>query len=1020
MKFILVLVAAIAVSYSSVRAQSALAWHHPEAALRTVYLIEAPLAMRDPSVTLPAPAQSGNLALVSADLPHAPLPVHRDTNGLSFVLPGTLAPGKPRIVIVYQGGKACSPKLEEAPRLLCDYAANEIGYSWDFENGTQCGIATWGDRPHHFGAITVNKGWLQIPVKGPDPYFIFGNMFGNAPTPRDLHINSGLYRTLELRIRQSCPAAQWAFFVTDSDGRCKSLNFEVRGTEAQTFRFDLKAAFPDFWDGREFRAIRIDTTNDKRDVLAEVDYVRILPAPPSVIAGPSFTRETVAARDAIAKITPAFPKRVTAGAPCQLTVKTYGSDGDRLDAAPAIWALITEEFGTTFIESGSAGKTATLALPVFRQAGRHTWTLGLAGDFGQPLHTVSNQFDVEPAALAAYRLTPAQTFIPLQAPRVQVSVQGLDAFGNTLPVSIKKPRWTLAPGLQVPDSRLRGNPASVAVTCPNGAPATHAITLADDQGHRGTVSVTTVNYRKDTIRLNANGYLVTPAGTLFFPNGGLYANWPHKLNADGNITRSVDLFPCGPAPYKEGFPWSAATEAALDAYLKHCSERGVNCLRLMLRNMDLVGRVDPVQLQATLHLFDLARPYNIRFHVALFEDYDKPPYVSPAILEKIVLPQYTPEQLAGLPPHRARFLIRKATLPSPALRYSDPDAMACQCDYLRELIPVLASREEVLCYEFENEMVFPPMSWCAATAAFIRTIDPHTLIVGNPGPHDWPEPLRWRESGCDLYNYHPYNDGLAQADHGAIVYLRSKWSAQSGLPMYTGEGGLNQNRWQNDVKKVGAESAARGTRDQIWMSVCCGANGCLYWTFMNDLEAQEYAKVQPAFAALGIDLPALRRQRPSVALLHPLKQRDTRDAAMAMRLLDLGVDFDTVATNEAGAYAVRIDMAAQTPDGVTLPATVAAPAKGWQIATLLAEKNDQALLYLRNTAGGVKDVGAPPRPCFLRDVQPAEAAFTLRQGWTRIVAYDLDARQARAVTADAAGRVSLGTTSHDFLIGLHK
>ena len=141
---------------------------------------------------------------------------------------------------------------------------------------------------------------------------------------------------------------------------------------------------------------------------------------------------------------------------------------------------------------------------------------------------------------------------------------------------------------------------------------------------------------------------------------------------------------------------------------------------------------------------------------------------------------------------------------------------------------------------------------------------------------------------------------------------------------------------------------------------------------------------------------------------------------MAMRLLDLGADFDAVATNEVSVYATRINLEKQSPDSVTLPATVARPATGWQIATLLSEKNEQSLLYLRNVAGGVKDFGAPPRPCFLRDVQPSEASFTLRSAWHTVTVFDLDTRQTHTVTPDTAGRVSLGTTSHDFLIGLHK
>ncbi len=1007
------LILAFGLAFSQARAQFTLPWHLADATHRAVCRIDATQALRDPVVTIPTTVGSAaaKAAFVDADHPDSSLPYYAATNGCAFVLPGLIGPGKPRHIIIYKGALT-SPRLDAPPLATCDYARTALGHAWDFDDGTQCGITSWGNRPNHLGPITVKEGWLQIPVKDTDPYFIFGPMFGPADNPRSLHIDSRLYRTLELRVRQSCPRAEWEFFVTDRDGLYKSTAFDVCGTDAQTVRFDLKTLFPDFWDGREFRALRIDTTNDKRDVLAEVDYVRLLPEPPSVTVGPIFSRESVAARNSITYVKPSMPRSLVAGTRGDSGIKAKGA------ASPAtlLWSLTTPEHGTVTLDGIAAG----IPLPAFTRAGDCAWTLGLADDLGQPILPVSGTLRVEPAALASYRLTPAKPYIDLAAPSVSLTIQGLDAFGNPLPVNVKRPNWSLTGNAQAPADLITGDPAKIAITCPGDKPSRYRITLTDEGGHSGETAITTVAYRKATVRLLPTGYLATPDGTLCFPAGGLYANWPHRLNADGSVSRALDLFPCGPSPYKEGFPWSPATEAAVAAYLKHCSERGVNCLRLMLRNMDLVGRVDPVQLQATLHLFDLARPYGIRFNVALMEDYDKPPYVSREILDKIVLPHYAADQLTGLPPHRARFLVRKETLASAALRYSDPDALACQQEYLRELIPVLAAREEVLCYEFENEMVFPPMSWCRSTAAFIRTIDPHTLILGNPGPHDWPEPLRWREAGCDLFSYHPYNDGQPPSDHGAITFLRSKFAAQSGLPFYTGEGGLNQNRWQKDVKKIPADAAARGARDQLWMSVCCGANGSLYWTLDHDLEAQEFAKIGPAFAALGLDFKSLTRQRPPVALLLPPNQRDRRDAALAMRLLDLGVDFDTVVTNEASAYSVRLAPGSQTPESVSLPATVAQPVAGWQIATLVSDKNDQALLYLRNVAGGVKDFGAPPRPCHLRDVQPAEAAFTLRSPWRTVTVFDLDTRQARAVTPDAAGRISLGVTSHDFLVGVRK
>jgi hypothetical protein len=988
-----------------------LPWHRPEAASRTVYLVTTAHSMRDAAVSLPLnPAEP--VVLLDADAPNNPLPVYTSTNGLTALLPGPLDPARPRHLVAYRGGPSASPRPTGSPPTAADFAQTVLNRSWDFDDGSPCGIATWGNRPHHLGPITVTDGWLQIPVKDSDPYFIFGDMFGPATSPRGLRIDSGAYRFLELRVRQSCARAAWEFYVTDLSGRYQSLAFDVRGTQAQTFRFDLRAAFPDFWDGRTFRALRVDTTNDKKDVLAEVDYVRLLPEPPAVTCGPAFTREAVAARSRVTALKTACPRSLTAGERGEAR-----AEGDGLTARTSLlWSLATPEHGIVTFESSPDA----LRLPAFTRAGESPWTLGLADDLGQPLSAVSGTVRIEPAALASYRLTPAKPYLSLASPTVALSIVGLDRFGNALPVSIKRPLWTASDRVRIPSDRIKGAPATVTATCPSDAPATHRLTLSDGEGHRGETTVTTVAYRTGTVRLNPAGRLMAPDGSLVFPAGGFYANWPHRLNPDGTLSRALDLFPCNASPYTEGFPWKAQTEAAVAAYLKHCSERGVTCLRLMLRNMDLVGRVDPVQLHATLHLFDLARPYGIRFNVALFEDYDKPPYVSRDILEKIVLPHYTPDQLAGLPPYRARFLVRKETLAPAAARYSDPDAIACQRDYLRELIPLLAAREEVLCYEFENEMVVPPMAWCRDTAAFIRSIDPHTLILGNPGPHDWPEPLRWRESGCDLFSYHPYNDGQPPADHGAIIYLRSKFAAQSGKPFYTGEGGINQNRWQKNVKRIPYPAASRGARDQIWMSVCCGADGCLYWTLDHDAEAQEFATIAPAFDALGLDLQTLKRQRPAVALALPPDTRDRRDAALAMRLLDLGVDFDTVTTHEAAAYTVRLYPDSQRPEPTNLPATVARPAAGWQLATLVSDSGDRALLYLRNVAGGVKDFGAPPRPCHLRDVQPAEAAFTLRQTWRTVTVFDLDTRQARTVTPDASGRITLGVTSHDFLIGLRK
>jgi hypothetical protein len=333
-------------------AQLTLPWHRADAPQRVVFRISTPFDQREPTATLPLGFQPQNLLVVDAARPDVPLPVYTTANGCVLRLPDTLQANQPRHLVAYTGGTEASPLLSEPPEPSSDFARTVLGRAWDFDDGTTCGIASWGNGPGHFGPVSVKDGWLQIPVKGHDPYFIFGDMFGAADSPRALHIDSAVYRYLELRVRQSCADAEWQFFITDGRSRYKTLTFNVRGTEPRTFRFDLRALFPDFWDGRAFRALRIDTTNDKKDVLAEVDYVRLLPDEPAVLAGPVFTRESVAARDAVASLSVKLPRSLTAGERAIARVK-----GDPLSSAiPLTWAFVSDETGKTVFE-GTARPT---------------------------------------------------------------------------------------------------------------------------------------------------------------------------------------------------------------------------------------------------------------------------------------------------------------------------------------------------------------------------------------------------------------------------------------------------------------------------------------------------------------------------------------------------------------------------------------------------------------------------------------------------------------------------------------
>ncbi len=1011
------------------RASVLLPWQDAAAEVRQVIRLRALVPRRDPVVELRLAAPPGARVRLSTETdPAVSLPVYPlHAGGLACRLPGALRPGAARLLIAAWSENPAwtgSPRLDRGPEALDDYARVRYDDAWDFDEGDQENIAHWGDRPSEYGPIEVRNGRLIVPVTGKDPYLVWGTMFGPPVPDRDERIDSRLYTILALRVRQSSDAAGWSLFVTDTDGVYRKHDFQVKGAGFQELRFDLAKLFPDFWDGREFRALRIDTTNDSPGTTVEIDWGRLSRAPVQVETGPVLTARNVAARRRMTRLRAQLPSTLRAGD--EFTPRIIGLDarGERLAAAPVSVRLGMEGRpgkGLCF----TPGEAPTPTLSAGTKAGSREWVAGACDDLGYPAVPIERRpCEVMPAPLEHYELIPERRLVPVSRRRVQANVWGVDRFGNRIPVDVAEPIWSMTGGGSPPTGALKGAPATVDWVCSDQPRTVHVVELKDRRGHRGSVRLTTLAYRKNPIRIHDGGYLADARGNLFLPLGGFYANWPAGLpGPDGSIGRALDLFPCNATPYPHGFPWSAEVERRVTQYLQLCHRHGVTTLRLMLRNMDIVGRVDRVQLQAVLHLFDLARPFGIRFNVVLFEDYAKPPYVNLDIIEKIALPHYSEEELRSLPPHRARFLKDKRVLDSPAQRYTDPDAVACQRDYLRELLPYLTDREEILCYEFENEMVRPPMEWIREMSAFLHRADPHTLVLGNPGPHTWPEPWRWRSGGMDLFSYHPYNDGLPEADHGAVIFARSKWAAAAGVPMFTGEGGINQNRWQPGITKVPPDYAARGIRDQIWLSLCSGAVGAFMWTPGQVSEMAEFGKVIPALETVSIDLLNMVRRGPDTAVIMPNNATANRRAtALAYACLERGTDFDAVMPDGAQTYERKIDLTGSAPGGEELVPDFLRPAEGYQIACLATRDLSQILVYMRNTAGGIVSLGAK-RPCYVRQPRPAlpMASILGDLGWTRAAAYDLDTGTAVQGNLLKEGNLVLpGPTTHDFVIGLRR
>jgi len=1027
------LILAVYLLGASSAASVLLPWHVSEAQRRQVIRVWSDTPRHNPLAVFTLAAEEGErLRLIAADKPAACLPIYIERGGkVSATVPGQVSPGKSVLLVAYFSRETsfpASPVLQSPPTDTDDFATATTGDAWDFEEGDQEGITSWGNRPTEYGKVEVRDGKLIVPVTGNDPYFIWGVMWGDPADSRALHLDSKLYRTLRLRVRQSCRSAIWSLYLTDRSGKFESMNFEVRGTEWQELAFDLAEVFEGFWDGREFRALRIDPTNNSPGAVVEIDWVRLLPAPLLTEIAPVLSREQVLAREKVTSVEVTLPYLVEAGAEMVVNATCRNRTGQPVAGVPV---AIDVHSGTNYVLTRAAtadarGK-ASFRFVAGTKSGTYSLTVGVADDLGHAAKPARKAtIIIKPASLDHYEIVPERRLILTSQPQIKLTLYGADRFGNRTPVPLSRVKWRTTGGAIVQPVKARPEGAVYSLTCSRAPLTKHTITAYDSAGHTGSTEVTTMAWKSHPLILNSCGYFISAEGTLFLPLGGFYANWPAALpDAEGKMERAIDLFPCGASAYPHGFPWRAEVEKKVKDYLEHCHRHGVTALRLMLRNMDLIGRVDREQLQAILHLLDMAKPLGIRFNLVLFEDYDKPPYCNREVLEKVVLPHYTEDELKHLPAHRARFLNERRLLHRSSLKYTDPDAIACQKDYLAELLPYLTEREEVFCYELENEMVYPPLNWVNEMTAFIHEIDPRTPVLGNPGPHNWPEPLRWRESTCDLFSFHPYNDGLPFADHGAVVFMLSKWAAVAGKPMFTGEGGINQNRWQREVKKVPTPFAVRGIRDQIWLSLCCGANGAFMWTASHEGEVAEFGKVHDALNALDLNLAEMRRRRPQVAIVMPVADSSANEKAFALawKLLSMGVDFDIVPSGKTGGYTTLIEAATTSPEQVNVTPELFKPADGYQLAYLASEQLDQVLVYLRNSAGGIVNMGNG-RPCYVRQPATAEATIQLVEAgrWRRVRAYDLDeGKLVELPPLGSARAVSIRkATEHDFVVSLQR
>ena len=807
--------------------------------------------------------------------------------------------------------------------------------------------------------------------------------------------------------------------------------FVVQGQGWQTVRIDLVEEAG--WGG-EISAFRIDPTEEVEAEIA-FDWVRLLDVTPAsrqaveLLGKPSGAPATVA-------IALGDPNPV-AGSEQPLTVTVADAAGQPVSGQPLHVSLSEASGGRLSVSEQPALETSTGLRGLSDANGRLTVAYSASPKAGAKADTViaSTEFptvDAEPLPVDVRAGPPDHyivhstgvSIIPEAEMPLSLAVQLVDAHGN--PVSGEAAlTWEVEEAtLRDPSERTNAEGLAHATLQPDMARRwVYTVRVRDGEGREGAsgpICVLPSGPRPSRVTLGESGYFATADGRPYVPLGGFYINWVGLPDAEtGEEGRVLKSF-------------TDSTEEEILHWLDFMSRQGVNTLRLMLRThvsgdlepMDIGGRVNRPLFAKTLRLMDLARRHGLRFLLVIHDDYDKPVYCNRGKLEKFALPQYEGEDLDALPPHQARFIRDQRLVRPAAAKYTDPDAIACQDDYAREIILYFRDNPQVFAYELENEMVACPREWAEHAVETIRSVDPDTPVCashGGGGIHTG-DPLWWiGRTPIDFYTYHLYPIGSTDeaTDYGAAVSRLARYGRMSGVCFLGESSGDEFTRYPSE------RDAERRyiMRDIIWFSLINGNPGCMFWN-ARGYEVQEFRLA--ADIMQRIDWTEWQRQKPGTAVTidHPLEddwyyrsQQGGRDRAMMGRYgqhyMALGADFDFAMSGEG--YEATAPVGEFAP--VDPPERPFRVSEGYQLSSLTREGTAEGLLYVRNFAG-VRPWEVEGRgTMYLRERAPANLTFSI-EAPTGLIAtcWDLDTGESREVEVAGGEAVDLGTTDHDWAI----
>lgn len=983
-----------------------------------------------------------------------PFPVAVEADAVAWEMPANPSSQWPQTVNVYfdvtqydmsiplflRAERREWPEVAAEPASLPDYATQTYHDAWDFNEGDFEGIDGWGNGADSLRSRQVKDGVLSMDVSQ-DPYFIWGNMWGGVSKPnRPVAIDTKTYPILEMKVRQSCPSAQWQIFGRAGMPHLMQYEFPVNGTGWQVIRVNLLKEAR--WSG-VLDAFRIDPTDRVANAHVEIDWIRLI----------DFTE---AERDAVEMLGPsnAKPERLTlevertkvlAGSKQKVVVRVTDATGAPVRGQPVTVSLSPESGGS--LEAGKQhslavglqgrrGLTDTegrleMVLASSRKAGAKSDQFVAKADFAS-LEAPMAAVDAIPGPPHHYEVRPNRPVCAdeNQFPR-DILVQLTDEFSNPLGIAGRRVTLEVPNGAQIQPNRVvtdSSGRARATLQVDTSKRWVYQIKATDDAGCSGTsaqFSVPPNQARSNPIRLLPNGYFAYADGRAFVPLGGFYANWVQSETPNGewNKLRS----------------FTDTTEDDKRHWMKFLHDHGVTAMRMMLRThrpdgmepMDIGGRVNQALFAEALRYMDLAREFDLHFQLVLHEDYTKPIYFNEKHLRQYALPTWEGINLDALMPAQRRFLGDMDLITPIQEKYHDPDAMACQDAYAREIVGALRNNSQLFAHELENEMVDCPASWANHAIEVIREGDSQTPVCvshGGGGLHT-ADPLWWhRNVRIDFYNYHLYPSGWAtttEIDYGAAVDVLTRYGRMCG-PSMLGESA-------GDEFSVHPNANARRwvMRDIIWLALTNGNPGVFFWNARGS-EVREFKMARQAMAQL--DLTTMKRAKPEIGIdvRHPLdddkwfRTPEGREAYLAMgryaqHYLCQGVDFDF--TVEPARYAKSADLKKFAP-----PVPSQHPfrfGQGWQLGYLAREDWRETLVYVRNLAGienWEADMGRHRRQQYLRKraAAPLRIELQLPVGQYEATIYDLDAQKATSQIVTASGLVDLGATDHDFALVLKR